>query len=70
MTLTFNRFALRTAKTQWSFGCSECNTVKVIGGQTLLKNTLSAFCLLKGLMDFKQTCVDISLGEEKEVLRF
>ena len=24
----FNPIALRTAKTQWSFGCSECNRVK------------------------------------------
>ena len=25
--LFFNPFALRTANTQWSFGCSECNKV-------------------------------------------
>ena len=26
--LSFNPFALRTAKTLWSFGCSECKWVK------------------------------------------
>ena len=26
--LTLNPIALRTAKTLWSFGCSECNRVK------------------------------------------
>ena len=26
----FNPTALRTAKTSWSFGCSECNRVKTI----------------------------------------
>ena len=26
---TFNPIALRTAKTLWSFGCSECSRVKV-----------------------------------------
>ena len=28
-TLYFNPTALRTAKTLWSFGCSECNRVKI-----------------------------------------
>ena len=28
--LLFNPFALRTAKTLWSFGCSECNRVKAL----------------------------------------
>ena len=28
----FNPIALRTAKTLWSFGCSECNRVKIWDG--------------------------------------
>ena len=35
-----------------------------------LKNALSAFCLLKGLMNFNQTCTGISLRDAKYVMRF
>ena len=33
----------------------------------LLKNALSAIYLLKGLMDFNQTCTDMSLGDAKDI---
>ena len=35
----------------------------------MLKMT-SALYLLKGSMNFSQTCIDISLGDAKEVIRF
>ena len=42
----------------------------VIGDKKVLKNALSALCLLKGWMDFNQTCLDISLGVGQELIRF
>ena len=36
----------------------------------MLKNALYALYLLKGLMDFYQTCIDISVGDEIELVRF
>ena len=43
---------------------------KVTGGQRTLQNAFSALCLLKGWMDFHQTCRDISLGDAKELIIF
>ena len=36
----------------------------------MLKNALSAPIFLKRLMDFNQTCTDISLGDAKEMVKF
>ena len=36
----------------------------------LLKNGLSAPCLLKEWVDFDQTCTSIFLWQEKELIRF
>ena len=36
----------------------------------MLKNAISALCLLEGFMDFNQTCTDISLSDAKEAIRF
>ena len=36
----------------------------------MLKNALYALYLLKGSMGFYQTCIDISLGHEIELVRF
>ena len=38
VSLTVNRFALKTAKTLWSFGCSECNRVmKIVKSRYICK---------------------------------
>ena len=36
----------------------------------MLKNALFALFLLKGWMDFNQTCTDMSFGDGKELVRF
>ena len=35
-----------------------------------LKNFLSALYLLKGWVAFNQNCIDISLGDAKELIKF
>ena len=36
----------------------------------MLKKALFALYLLKGWMNFNQSCTDISLGDRKELIRF
>ena len=36
----------------------------------MFKNVLYALYLLKGSMDFYQTCIDISFGDDIELVRF
>ena len=35
-----------------------------------VENALSALCLLKGWMDFNKICINISLGNGKELNKF
>ena len=41
---------------------------KVKGGQKKLKNALYALYFLKTSKEFYQTCIDISLGDETELI--
>ena len=36
----------------------------------MLKNAVSALCLLKGSVDFYESCTGISLSDAKELIRF
>ena len=43
---------------------------KDTGGQTMLRNAVSALYLLNGWLDFNGICTDKSLGDGKELFRF
>ena len=60
-------YLLEIQKSWLDFGDLD-SVFKATGGPRMLKNALSA--LLKGLMDFYQTCTDKSLGDAKELIRF
>ena len=43
---------------------------KVTGGLKYVKFSLSSRFLLNQLAEFHQTCMNLSLGQDKELLRF